>query len=166
MNYFFFFFSSRRRHTRLTCDWSSDVCSSDLHGASIAGGKDQRKAGRGGDFRLAGRGDLVERAGCKPPAERRIEGGNAERKGAFVGSYLGKFERQRPAQVCEHAMRGGRGGQGKFSIRRSEHGRRSPCGVFWKTRRRGYVHGLFLLIPGRGSVCKPYFAERGVALLG
>src|SRR6266480_479634 len=26
----FFFFSSRRRHTRLTCDWSSDVCSSDL----------------------------------------------------------------------------------------------------------------------------------------
>src|SRR6266480_6462799 len=29
---FFFFFSSRRRHTRLTCDWSSDVCSSDLIG--------------------------------------------------------------------------------------------------------------------------------------
>src|SRR6516225_3133033 len=29
-NSFFFFFSSRRRHTRLTCDWSSDVCSSDL----------------------------------------------------------------------------------------------------------------------------------------
>src|SRR6266571_4393149 len=25
-----FFFSSRRRHTRLTCDWSSDLCSSDL----------------------------------------------------------------------------------------------------------------------------------------
>src|SRR5260370_24907947 len=29
--YFFcFFFSSRRRHTRFKCDWSSDVCSSDL----------------------------------------------------------------------------------------------------------------------------------------
>src|SRR5690242_21013427 len=28
-----FFFSSRRRHTRLTCDWSSDVCSSDLRKA-------------------------------------------------------------------------------------------------------------------------------------
>ena len=27
---FFFFFSSRRRHTGLRCDWSSDVCSSDL----------------------------------------------------------------------------------------------------------------------------------------
>src|SRR5579862_2450104 len=25
-----FFFSSRRRHTRWHCDWSSDVCSSDL----------------------------------------------------------------------------------------------------------------------------------------
>src|SRR6266478_9310605 len=31
----FFFFSSRRRHTRFDCDWSSDVCSSDL---IIAGG--------------------------------------------------------------------------------------------------------------------------------
>src|SRR5689334_24353903 len=28
--FFFFFFSSRRRHTRWNCDWSSDVCSSDL----------------------------------------------------------------------------------------------------------------------------------------
>src|SRR6266853_1859892 len=27
---FFFFFSSRRRHTIFDCDWSSDVCSSDL----------------------------------------------------------------------------------------------------------------------------------------
>src|SRR5438132_5057746 len=28
--FLFFFFSSRRRHTRSLCDWSSDVCSSDL----------------------------------------------------------------------------------------------------------------------------------------
>src|SRR5260370_4736981 len=28
--FFLFFFSSRRRHTRFKCDWSSDVCSSDL----------------------------------------------------------------------------------------------------------------------------------------
>src|SRR2546430_6426285 len=27
----FFFFSSRRRHTSFDCDWSSDVCSSDLN---------------------------------------------------------------------------------------------------------------------------------------
>src|SRR2546430_13138702 len=34
-----FFFSSRRRHTRFDCDWSSDVCSSDL-GAKPAKPKD------------------------------------------------------------------------------------------------------------------------------
>src|SRR5205085_6117453 len=28
--FLFFFFSSRRRHTIFDCDWSSDVCSSDL----------------------------------------------------------------------------------------------------------------------------------------
>src|SRR5689334_23894380 len=33
---FFFFFSSRRRHTRWNCDWSSDVCSSDLERHSDA----------------------------------------------------------------------------------------------------------------------------------
>src|SRR2546430_7184214 len=32
-----FFFSSRRRHTRFDCDWSSDVCSSDLNGCEVAG---------------------------------------------------------------------------------------------------------------------------------
>src|SRR5207237_8933290 len=30
-----FFFSSRRRHTRFKCDWSSDVCSSDLVAAKL-----------------------------------------------------------------------------------------------------------------------------------
>src|SRR2546430_13718051 len=30
-----FFFSSRRRHTRFDCDWSSDVCSSDLGAAEF-----------------------------------------------------------------------------------------------------------------------------------
>src|SRR5256886_14082657 len=32
----FFFFSSRRRHTRFDCDWSSDVCSSDLDSIVIS----------------------------------------------------------------------------------------------------------------------------------
>src|SRR2546430_12412275 len=36
-SYFLFFFSSRRRHTRFDCDWSSDVCSSDLGGPEIDG---------------------------------------------------------------------------------------------------------------------------------
>src|SRR5260370_3226302 len=40
-----FFFSSRRRHTRFKCDWSSDVCSSDLRArlraaeCHVAGGR-------------------------------------------------------------------------------------------------------------------------------
>src|SRR2546427_10535212 len=34
----YFFFSSRRRHTRFDCDWSSDVCSSDLTCSVIEGG--------------------------------------------------------------------------------------------------------------------------------
>src|SRR6267143_1041769 len=40
MNFVSFFFSSRRRHTRWNCDWSSDVCSSDLalfYGAALIG---------------------------------------------------------------------------------------------------------------------------------
>src|SRR6266480_3549723 len=58
---FFFFFSSRRRHTRLTCDWSSDVCSSDLVWT-----RDRwRSAGRGSrcEFRSA-------RSAAAPTAQR------------------------------------------------------------------------------------------------
>src|SRR6266853_2713385 len=37
--FFFFFFSSRRRHTRFDCDWSSDVCSSDLGAWELLAGR-------------------------------------------------------------------------------------------------------------------------------
>src|SRR6266568_2015784 len=43
MFFFFFFFSSRRRHTRWNCDWSSDVCSSDLCADRWPGGPAVRK---------------------------------------------------------------------------------------------------------------------------
>src|SRR5256886_8960366 len=39
----YFFFSSRRRHTRFDCDWSSDVCSSDLSLGQL--GERQRSVG-------------------------------------------------------------------------------------------------------------------------
>src|SRR6266571_5787048 len=45
-----FFSSSRRRHTSLTCDWSSDVCSSDLPSAA------RRRRGRSPARRSAARG--------------------------------------------------------------------------------------------------------------
>src|SRR2546430_9910706 len=57
---FFFFFSSRRRHTRFDCDWSSDVCSSDLlaqrHGSvsRLVRVADRERASRRGAVR---RGD-------------------------------------------------------------------------------------------------------------
>src|SRR5438132_2663936 len=35
-----FFFSSRRRHTSSLCDWSSDVCSSDLFEEGIVHGEE------------------------------------------------------------------------------------------------------------------------------
>src|SRR3989475_4431530 len=48
--FFLFFFSSRRRHTRFDCDWSSDVCSSDL---------DPRAALGAGSLRIAVPGELT-----------------------------------------------------------------------------------------------------------
>src|SRR6266853_4998790 len=42
-----FFFSSRRRHTRFDCDWSSDVCSSDLDGVNRLGAFDHIGSGPG-----------------------------------------------------------------------------------------------------------------------
>src|SRR5689334_24122817 len=53
----FFFFSSRTRHTIWNCDWSSDVCSSDLHT------KLSRKSGR----------NIYEPAN-EPAARRHLDG--------------------------------------------------------------------------------------------
>src|SRR5260370_5860490 len=83
----FFFFSSRRRHTRFKCDWSSDVCSSDLSGAKHdrsagtapgscsegLGGVLERERRRDRDLELPGReqlGELAERVARSE--ERRV----------------------------------------------------------------------------------------------
>src|SRR2546430_14116196 len=58
-----FFFSSRRRHTRFDCDWSSDVCSSDLPA-------DGQGSGRRLAVHPAGRGH----GGARRPAAQRIRG--------------------------------------------------------------------------------------------
>src|SRR5438309_12124827 len=62
MNERLFFFSSRRRHTRWNCDWSSDVCSSDL-----ARWGDDPAAGNGVDLRSAS-----EQESRKPMRTREI----------------------------------------------------------------------------------------------
>src|SRR6267143_1377025 len=57
-----FFCSSRRRHTRWNCDWSSDVCSSDLHGNAM---RRQRSAARAAH-------ELVDVAVAWRSEERRV----------------------------------------------------------------------------------------------
>src|SRR5437588_8318151 len=76
--FFFFFFSSRRRHTRSLCDWSSDVCSSDLLWAAHL---KPEMGGQGyGQVKLALLNELLGRSrwapsvfGCQAP-----DSGNAE----------------------------------------------------------------------------------------
>src|SRR2546427_8334424 len=65
-----FFFSSRRRHTRFDCDWSSDVCSSDL----VA--HPQRFGGRGAleHLRIEQAPVLAQLIGiCEAVAHLRVE---------------------------------------------------------------------------------------------
>src|SRR2546430_17399457 len=70
----FFFFSSRRRHTRFDCDWSSDVCSSDLAVAPdveyLTGHAGRRRAG-GEQVRVYHVRDIHEIAGLAPIAVDR-----------------------------------------------------------------------------------------------
>src|SRR4051812_33095685 len=77
---FFFFFSSRRRHTRLTCDWSSDVCSSDLDGGDGGDGGDVIVRAVAGTDSLA---DIVNRKHWR--AESGGRGGPANCHGRKAG---------------------------------------------------------------------------------
>src|SRR2546430_11383532 len=77
-----FFFSSRRRHTRFDCDWSSDVCSSDLRHEHPPTDDTERRCDsvRNAEQR---RGVLLEDAACverrrrRTPRQhqRRVDGG-------------------------------------------------------------------------------------------
>src|SRR6267143_1061110 len=78
-----FFLSSRRRHTRWNCDWSSDVCSSDLDAARGAIGHTRDQMILGGDqqarlgFTEAHEGARV-RARHEPAAVyRNVSAGNS-----------------------------------------------------------------------------------------
>src|SRR5689334_23885058 len=66
---FYFVFSSRRRHTRWNCDWSSDVCSSDLHLKVIAEGVETQAQA---DF-LKARGCLAAQGYyCREPVPAEV----------------------------------------------------------------------------------------------
>src|SRR5438132_11657731 len=77
---FVFFFSSRRRHTRSLCDWSSDVCSSDLAPRARprrgGGAADRERGGGGRDVREPGRA----RATLLPGEARAGNGARSEER--------------------------------------------------------------------------------------
>src|SRR4051812_50220297 len=68
-----FFFSSRRRHTRLTCDWSSDVCSSDLASNALVAGFRTVVMPHDRNARPSGSPKQIGRASCRERVE--ISGG-------------------------------------------------------------------------------------------
>src|SRR5579862_5180453 len=96
--FFFFFFSSRRRHTRWNCDWSSDVCSSDLiHFFSLQGRGDQLGAlmERGADI---GRGQF----------EQPLQGGKQRFVFRFLFWWHGRAPFPSPASGSSRVSEGRR----------------------------------------------------------
>src|SRR6266480_210047 len=81
---FFFFFSSRRRHTRLTCDWSSDVCSSDLRQCLAGFRVVELGCGMGVPSLAAGRSGAAVLAADASPEALGLLNRNASRNGLDV----------------------------------------------------------------------------------
>src|SRR5579859_138822 len=94
--FFFFFFSSRRRHTRFDCDWSSDVCSSDLSrwrgkpgdGEALRGG---RRHGAGGRHRGVPRRTQRLRRQHRRPARRLSGKSGAPMPGSALDNIPGAW---------------------------------------------------------------------------
>src|SRR2546430_13501835 len=88
--FFVFFFSSRRRHTRFDCDWSSDVCSSDL---------------------VAGEVDAVQ---ISAPAIVPVvlAGGNITMIAGLLNKMIFFFHAQKEVNAAEQ-LRGNMGGGGR-----------------------------------------------------
>src|SRR5499427_9948432 len=108
VRFFFFFFSSRRRHTRSLCDWSSDVCSSDLGGRVRHGGLLQHDLGqphsvgvRAASLRLVGGADApgqvadVTVVPSKDSLAQAFDGWRLNAAHAFV--YTGPMPRKLPS---------------------------------------------------------------------
>src|SRR2546427_12752090 len=77
-----FFFSSRRRHTRFDCDWSSDVCSSDLHWTGSLGFAADRSVE--GDLALEVRNPTTR------PLELTGSGESEDARWAFLPEQIGR----------------------------------------------------------------------------
>src|SRR5205085_5609673 len=90
-----FFFSSRRRHTRFDCDWSSDVCSSDL--IADTGKAAAYPRGQANSLQFAARERIAG------PTEREIAEADllqkAEPRGDFGQNGLSDWERSEERRV-------------------------------------------------------------------
>src|SRR5205085_8827529 len=99
----FFFFSSRRRHTRFDCDWSSDVCSSDLSRPDV------EQAARAGEVERLGEDARVATRLYEAPhridEERRLLRGALEHVGIARRLAASRSEERRVGKECR--ARGG-----------------------------------------------------------
>src|SRR5881296_3252773 len=80
--FFFFFFKQKTAYEMLLCDWSSDVCSSDLRGLSQNQDQDQTRLGAGAVARDPPGIPLISlNGGCqlRLPAERSFAASEAGR---------------------------------------------------------------------------------------
>src|SRR5256885_13224015 len=87
-----FFFSSRRRHTRLQCDWSSDVCSSDLSYVGVDGINTTLSNGR---FLIYLK-DRDQRSSSAADVARRLQQSVA----GVAGIHLYRSEERRVGKEC------------------------------------------------------------------
>src|SRR5256886_16091048 len=114
---FYFFFSSRRRHTRFDCDWSSDVCSSDLRAAfsGSPGTSTGRAASTGGV--ACSTSITASRSSSNAPSGRNAFGSMARKK------WPRRAGSPRPRVLTriggkEKRESGGEGKRGEFGGRR------------------------------------------------
>src|SRR5690242_21297902 len=101
--FFFFFFSSRRRHTRLTCDWSSDRVlfrSSDVRAKINA-----TVAGVGHTFDLFGKLALISAA--VPYVTGEVSGNVGEDRRAVTRSGLADSRLKIGRASCREKCRSG-----------------------------------------------------------
>src|SRR6266480_1986332 len=99
---FFFFFSSRRRHTRLTCDWSSDVCSSDLHVSTSVGGRstvDRRPKQGVAERNSRTDSDEIGRFGRSSRFDRKAKHGSGLPKEHWIAGRFGRTEEQQALRL-------------------------------------------------------------------
>src|SRR5256886_9189172 len=89
----FFFFSSRRRHTRFDCDWSSDVCSSDLRATEIFADPIER-------LRITPARPHAEELHLRRAAGRNHERHETHEKQNEVASHRDRSEERRVGKEC------------------------------------------------------------------